>query len=231
MENQLFSSPEKIITGDGSPSLIHAHLNEMYHSRHGAWTETNYIFIEKGLQTVIDQGKEKIYVFEMGFGSGLNAVRSMEAGTEAKVKIHYTTIEKYPVNPDVIKGMNFPFPDENSGNRLMDLHEAPWGEEVTIDEHFVLHKLACDFPEGIQVQPGKYDIIYYDAFAPGAQPELWDLEVMELCFTMLKSGGVWITFSSKSSVRRHLIQAGFDVEKLPGPPGKREILRAIKPDK
>jgi len=230
MKKQSFSSPEKVITGDGSSSLIHAHLDEMYHSRHGAWTETNYIFIGKGLDLVTGQSSGDIFVFEMGFGSGLNAVCTMETAIEANVRIHYTTIEQYPVDPDVIREMKFPFPDENSANRLLGLHEAPWNTEVIVNDQFTLHKIAGKFPDDIHIESGRYDIIYYDAFAPGAQPELWDLEIMELCFSMLKPGGIWITFSSKSSVRRHLIQAGFDVEKLPGPPGKREILRAVKPD-
>lgn len=230
-KQQQYTSPEKVTTGDGSSSLIHSHLKEMYHSRHGAWTETNYIFIEKGLIPVLERGKSPVRVFEMGFGSGLNAARTRETAGEKETEIHYTTIEKYPVDPRIIEEMDFPFPDEKDLKKLTELHHAPWNHDTRINPYFSLHKISGSFPEDLSEMKETFDLIYYDAFAPGAQPELWEENVFGICYTMLVPGGVWITFSSKSSVQRNLASAGFLVEKLPGPPGKREIIRAIKPGK
>src|SRR5690625_2993561 len=126
MKKESFYSREKVVKGDGSSSLIHAHLDEMYQSRHGAWNENNYNFIGKGLDLVTGQSSGDIFVFEMGFGSGLNAVCTMETAIEANVRIHYTTIEQYPVDPDVIREMKFPFPDKKLANRILVLHAAPW---------------------------------------------------------------------------------------------------------
>lgn len=230
-KQQQYTFPEQVTTGDGSSSLIHSHLKEMYHSRHGAWTEANYIFIEKGLIPVLELGKSPVRVFEMGFGSGLNAARTRETAREKGVEIHYTTIEKYPVDPRIVEEMNFPFPDEKDLKKLTELHYVPWNCVTRMDSYFSLHKISGSFPEDLTDMNQAFDLIYYDAFAPVAQPELWEENVFKLCFDMLIAGGVWITFSSKSSVQRNLASAGFLVEKLPGPPGKREIIRALKPRK
>lgn len=230
MKKPQYTSPEKITTADGSSSLIHSQLKEMYHSRHGAWTETNYIFIQKGLLPVLEKGKTSVRIFEMGFGSGLNALRTREMAIEKKVSIHYISIEKYPVDPDIIAEMDFPFPDNTSQKQMMELHHAAWNRDVVMDPRFTLHKISGSFPDDVLNINQNFDLIYYDAFAPGAQPELWEEEILRFCFDMLSPGGIWITFSSKSSVRRNLVSAGFFVEKLSGPPGKREIIRALKPD-
>lgn len=226
-----YSHPEIRETSDGSPSLFHEVLGELYHSRHGAWTESHHIFIANALIPYLDKfpASEEIKIFEMGFGSGLNAVLTAETAREYRRKILFTSIELYPVAPEVIRKMEYPFEKETTLSEFREIHRAAWGQPEKINEYFTLHKIQGSFPEDISA-PEFFDLIYYDAFAPGAQPALWEETTMAHCFRMLKRGGIWISFSSKGSVQRNLRNAGFEVTKLPGPPGKREITRAAKPE-
>lgn len=225
-----YSRPEIRETSDGSPSLFHEVLGELYHSRHGAWTESRHIFIANALIPYLERSPSsgEIKVFEMGFGSGLNAVLTAETAREYRRKILFTSIELYPVAPEVIEKMEYPFEEEITLSEFYKIHRTAWGRPEKISEYFTLHKIQGSFPEDISASEF-FDLIYYDAFAPGAQPALWEEETMKHCFRMLKPGGIWISFSSKGSVQRNLRNAGFEVTKLPGPPGKREITLAGKP--
>jgi tRNA U34 5-methylaminomethyl-2-thiouridine-forming methyltransferase MnmC len=214
------------ITGDGSHTLFLPQMNESYHSMFGAITESMHVFIREGLEFL--QGYESISILEAGFGTGLNALLTLVASAQRKVPVTYHTVENFPVDPDVIKRLNYG-PLLNAGvstDYFQLLHRAPWNEAVEITPTFTLHKIREDFTV---FNPGfSYDLVYYDAFAPDKQPEMWTREIFTRIFEHLTPGGTLTTYCVKGAVKRTLKAAGFTIEKLPGPPGKREMLRAIK---
>ena len=228
MERIDFHDAEIVETGDGSSTLKHSVLGELYHSRHGAWTESHHIFIKHGLSEFLGGEIKPIQVFEMGFGSGLNAALTREAADKYRHPVHYTSIELYPIRESVIRDMDMPGQTDVERERWLELHSTPWDEEVKITPYFTIHKIRGTFPNSSLKIPGKFDLIYYDAFAPAAQPELWSFDTLAECFDLLNSGGRWLSFCAKGQVRRDLQEVGFEVEALPGPPGKREITRAVK---
>lgn len=220
--------PTVLTTADGSSTLKHGVFGELYHSRHGAWTESQHIFIEHGLLAVKNQELDAIYVFEMGFGSGLNAALSREIAEKNQMLVHYTAVELYPVQNDVIEAMRMPGQSQAARRRWLELHQIPWETKVSVSDWFTIHKINASFPEEIVAESGKFDLVYYDAFAPAAQPDLWKREALGWCYELLGEGGLWLSYCAKGMVRRTLKEVGFEVEALPGPPGKREITRAVK---
>lgn len=228
MKTTQFHQPAIISTSDGSSTLTHPVLEELYHSRHGAWTESQHIFIQYGLMPFIEKSPEFVTIFEMGFGSGLNAAMTREVAQVFDIPVKYVTIELYPVRADIVSRMTMPKQSEEERKRWLELHRTKWNEEVILDRHFSLNKYQCTFPDKMIPERGFFDVVFYDAFAPGAQPELWGLEALGCCFELLKPNGAWISYCSKGSVKRNLRKVGFEVEGLPGPPGKREITRALK---
>jgi len=218
---------EIITTGDQSPTVRHPRFGETYHSTYGALTESRHVFIEAGMRYFLDQFPERSFlrIFEMGFGTGLNALLTLLEAHRRTVKVHYTSIEKFPLdNVDDLASYL------SSGERHLfaALHASPWDETVEISPGFILEKRLGDihswaWPAGV------YDVIYYDAFSPRTQPELWTPALFRAMFEALRPGGIWVTYVAKGQVRRDLQAAGFEVERLPGPPGKREMLRAVKP--
>lgn len=212
-----------IETDDGSHTIYVPTLDETYHSVHGAIQESNHIFISTGLKNFLDESKlQKVAILEFGFGSGLNALLTA-IGTGAKVR--YVSLEKYPLPESESRVLNYG--REVNADTLFDsLHRAAWGQDVIITADFTLHKVKIDFRDFKSIE--KFDIIYFDAFAPDKQPELWQRPIFENCYRMLNQGGRLVTYSARGQVRRDLRAAGFTVEKLPGPPGKREITRAVK---
>jgi tRNA U34 5-methylaminomethyl-2-thiouridine-forming methyltransferase MnmC len=216
--------PEIVITKDGSHSLyVHA-LDEHYHSVHGAITESQHVFIEAGLK----QFKNRhIRILEMGFGTGLNALLTLAVANESDISIYYTGIEKYPLKKTITDSLNFEsITDLTITGMLKLIHDSPWHQEVMIKPGFILKKLQCDMHEMEQVD--EFDLVYFDAFAPEKQPELWTEELFGRIFLSMRSHSILTTYSSKGMVRRNLKAAGFRVEKIPGPPGKREMTRAYK---
>ncbi|MEO1588720.1 MAG: tRNA (5-methylaminomethyl-2-thiouridine)(34)-methyltransferase MnmD [Bacteroidota bacterium] len=214
------------LSKDGSSTLWAPDFDEHYHSVHGALTESLHVFIEAGLRHV-EAGATPLHIFEMGFGTGLNALLTL-AHREAR-PIYYTSLELYPLQEAQWSSLNY---GEATGHPkasvwLQELHEAKWGEYVEIEEGFFLRKQEVDLLsyEGEQ----EIDVVYFDAFAPSSQPELWTPEVMKKIFDLCRAGAIFTTYSAKGDVRRALLAAGFDVAKIPGPPGKREMLRATKP--
>jgi len=198
------------LTADGSHTIAIPDMNVTYHSTHGAIQESMHVFIQAGLQAL---QLPAVRIFEMGFGTGLNALLTMQ---HADIPVYYYAVEQYPLTAEEVEGLSY-------GNEL---HAYPWNEDVKINEQFTLHKAHVSL---LSVQPEQeFDLIYYDAFAPGAQPELWTREVFEKLYGMLAAGGILVTYCSKGDVRRAMLAAGFKVEKLTGPPGKREMLRAKK---
>ena len=209
------------ITEDGSHTLFVPEIDECYHSTHGAIQESRHIFIQAGLKQC---QKEKIRVLEIGFGTGLNAFLTLVEAEGSGQKIHYTTLEKYPVEVEKAGLLNYP-EEINPGKKqaFLQLHASSWNEEVRITPFFTLEKIESDFTEAIF--KNQFDVVYFDAFSPEKQPEMWSQSLFEKIFAHCNPGAVLTTYCAKGVVRRAMQGAGFKVERLPGPPGKREILR------
>ena len=218
----------KIIqTADGSTSFYHEELNETYHSKHGAIQESMHVFIAAGLLPLFKDKKE-IHILEMGFGTGLNAWLSAIKSEEHQIKIIYTGIEAFPVKAEQVEELNYPNWGKNEFEKQLffTIQDAPWETLIHISQQFRLKKVKSMF-EGYQPDE-EFDLIYFDAFGPATQPELWSDEIFGKMYGALKTGGTLVTYSVKGSVRRAMKTAGFKVEKIPGPPGKREMCRALK---
>ncbi len=214
-------------TGDGSKTIHMPDLNEQYHSKHGALQEALHVFIETGLSHFINTNKidndRCIDILEYGFGTGLNALLTLQF--QEDFKIYYTGVEAFPVSHEEIAAMDY-------GNLLDDpenyrrIHEVSWEQGHLITPHFTLLKKELKFEE--LAGENLYDIIFFDAFGPRTQPELWSIEVFAKAYTSMKTGGILTTYCAQGQARRNMQEAGFVVERLPGPPGKREMLRATK---
>ena len=216
-----------IITGDRSLTVRHPRFGETYHSIHGAITESRHVFIEAGMKYFLTTFPETgdLRIFEMGFGTGLNALLTWYEARRLPLHVHYTSIEKFPlVTVDDLAGGLPPA----MRDFFAAIHAAPWDRAVEVAPGFRLEKRRGDITEWNWPADG-YDVIYYDAFSPRTQPGLWTPALFEAMFEALRPGGVWVTYVAKGQVRRDLQAAGFEVERLPGPPGKREMLRAVKP--
>ncbi len=211
-----------VISKDGSHTLFVPELKEHYHSTNGAIQESIHVFIEAGLNQI---KKDIIHILEFGFGTGLNAF--ITAIKSSSKEIHYHTLEKYPVSSKVVEELNYKDSfDGKYKDLFIALHNCDWEKENKITDDLYLHKQQCDFKEVQLTQ--KYDLIYFDAFAPEIQPKLWTKEIFEKAYHSLLPDGVLTTYCAKGVVRRTMQEVGFRVERLPGPPGKREMLRAIK---
>ena len=218
-----------IRTKDNSYTLFVPELDEHYHSVHGALAEAEHIFINAGLKPIEDQSP--ISILEIGFGSGLNACLTALHADAHGLDIFYQGLEKYPVSDDEWQALNYPDIINQAGTEqvMIDLHAAPWSEKTSINPHFKVLKSEIDFRK-FQAEENTFDLIYFDAFAPSAQADLWSLAIFQEMFKVLKPGGRLVTYCVKGSVRRTMVEAGFIVEKIPGPPGKREMARAHKLD-
>lgn len=216
----------KIIkTADGSHTIRIEQWDEQYHSKHGAISESYHVFIEHGLRCV---KKENIAILEMGFGTGLNALISLIEAQAMSLQVEYTAVEAYPVPQKEWQMLNYAeqlnAPEYDEHFQLM--HKSPWENTVQISENFSLTKLKEDM--ALVKKEEEFNLIYFDAFGYRVQPELWDLEVFRNMYHSLKDGGILVTYAAKGVVRRNMQAVGFDVERLPGPPGKREMLRGRK---
>ncbi|KAA6344309.1 tRNA 5-methylaminomethyl-2-thiouridine biosynthesis bifunctional protein MnmC [termite gut metagenome] len=207
------------ITADGSNTLFVPSLDEHYHSIKGARTESQHIFIDRGMKYSDVSAPQ---VLEIGFGTGLNAFLTLLAAGQLDREIHYTAIERYPLPWETVERLQY---SDTLLFRM--LHDAVWNTEVTITPYFVLHKIEDDFTRYTFTK--MYDVVYFDAFAPEKQPEMWSRQRFEYLHGIMNEGGVLTTYCSKGAIRRMLQDVGFTVERLPGPPGgKREMLRAKK---
>lgn len=219
-------------TADGSYTLYVPEMDEHYHSVKGARTESEHVFIHTGLQRSSSRTPR---VLEVGFGTGLNALLTLLEAEKMQRPVTYTTIEKYPVEPALWQQLDYAHTEREAG-LFRDLHEAPWNTEVTLTPWFTLRKCRIDFLQGfypntpdIRYGTAQFDVIYFDAFAPEKQPEMWQPDVLAALQRSLSTGGILATYCAKGVIRRELEQVGFRVERLAGPPGgKREILRGIK---
>jgi tRNA U34 5-methylaminomethyl-2-thiouridine-forming methyltransferase MnmC len=214
------SGTEAVRTADGSMTLYAPAFGEHYHSIHGALQESQHVFIGAGWQQMPEG---PVSVFEMGFGTGLNALLTLLAAGGRAVR--YTAVEAFPLAEDQWRRLNYA--DLLGGAAAFAaLHAAPWGWPVEIRPGFTLHKAACRLEEFEPELP--FGLVYYDAFAPGSQPELWTEAALARVAGWMNPGACFVTYCAKGSVRRALLAAGLQAERLPGPPGKREMLRAWK---
>lgn len=224
---------EIVITGDGSTTIHLTDWNEQYHSKHGAIQEAYHVFIKHGLYHFChseqsEESHKKVSILEIGFGTGLNAFITLIEAEKLNVKVNYSGIEGYPVLIDEITQLNYTkalkYKDKDA--LFYKLHNVFWEDKHEITSKFSLLKQQKLFHE--IDNENEFDIIYFDAFGARVQPELWTEAIFEKMYKSLKKGGVLVTYSAKGSVRRAMVSVGFLVERLPGPPGKREMLRATK---
>ncbi|MDR2683241.1 MAG: tRNA (5-methylaminomethyl-2-thiouridine)(34)-methyltransferase MnmD [Dysgonamonadaceae bacterium] len=211
-----------VVTADGSHTLYVPEIGEHYHSVNGAVQESKHVYIEAGFNQC---HKNRIHVLEMGFGAGLNAfLTALEAGKRG-VEVFYTGLEKYPLPDETLGQLNY-----SGGNDglFRNIHAAEWGKAIALTPFFTLEKVPVDFRDFPFPSPSPYDVVYYDAFAPDKQAEVWSQELFDALFNALAPAGILTTYCAKGRIRRMMQQAGFTVERIPGPPGKREMLRARK---
>lgn len=216
---------EIIITSDGSTTIHMPEWDEQYHSKHGAIQEAYHVFIKNGLET---HTKKDLSILEIGFGTGLNCFITLLEAAKRNLKINYTGVEAYPIQEDEILQLNYvsELDSRNFSHKFEEMHLFHWDTEQKVNDDFFLTKRKQFIKDIDDVE--KFDLIYFDAFGARVQPELWTEEIFQKMYDSLKEDGVLVTYSAKGSVRRAMIAVGFEVSRLPGPPGKREMLRAVK---
>lgn len=214
-----------VTTADGSTTIQIADWDEQYHSKHGAIQEAYHVFIKNGLALFSDRN---IAILEIGFGTGLNAFITFLEGVERNLIIDYVGVEAFPVAKEELQQLNYVerLRAEAFSEEFRQMHECPWEISCSISEKFHLNKQQKQFAE--IDDKNQYHLIYFDAFGARVQPELWTEKIFKKMFVALKPDGVLVTYAAKGSVRRAMQAVGFVVERLPGPPGKREMLRATK---
>jgi tRNA U34 5-methylaminomethyl-2-thiouridine-forming methyltransferase MnmC len=213
-----------VTTWDGSHTIYVPGLDEHYHSVHGAVQESEFIFIGQGFSRCTS---DPVHIFEVGFGTGLNVLLTAVRNQDYGRKVFFTSIEKFPVEAHFIRSLNHVrFAGESGRDLYARIHSAPWNEWADITGTFRLLKIEGDMTE--YKPSGSYDLIYFDAFGPDKQPEMWTKELFSSISEVTVKGGTLVTYSAKGEVRRNLTACGFNVSLLPGPPGKRQIIRAVK---
>jgi len=218
-----------ILSQDGSHTVVSQKFGVSYHSKYGAIQETQTVFIDAGLNFKVNQGLDSISILGMGFGTGLNALMTLMQ-TDLKIKISYNSIEAYPISEDQFTALNYPEIlnlEKSDKEAFMKMHRSQSREIIALKDHFTFTKHIQkieDFATDI-----KFDVIYYDAFAPSSQEELWTESMMIKLFGMCNPGAVLVTYCAKGSFKRALRAAGFTVEGIDGPIGKREMTRAHVP--
>jgi tRNA U34 5-methylaminomethyl-2-thiouridine-forming methyltransferase MnmC len=216
---------EIIRTKDGSTTIHIKDWDECYHSKHGAIQEAQHVFIKNGLALYQNQS---VSILEIGFGTGLNAFITYLESKKLNLDIDYVGVEAYPVSISELSAMNYVSElnadDKNTIFNL--LHESNWEEKVVIDPFFTITKRQQFFEEINDFE--QFDLIYFDAFGYRVQPDLWSTSIFKKMHTALRPGGKLVTYAARGVVKRSMIEVGFTVEKLPGPPGKREMFRATK---
>lgn len=219
---------ELINTSDGSHTLRLAGFDEQYHSVNGAVQESMHVFIKAGLEEVIDSF-QPLHILEIGLGTGLNALLTARKSIEKNKIVYYDAIEPFPLEKELIKGLNYTalFNDIQTSKAFDLIHLADERGYRNLDDLFHI----CCFQQKIQelnLKSDHYHLVYFDAFGPDTQPEMWTDEIFNKISHSMKPGAILVTYCAKGAVRRAMKSAGLKVEKLPGPPGKREITRAVK---
>ncbi len=219
-----------IETEDGSHSLYVPELNETYHSFHGAYRESVHVFLLYGLEhwAVHHPEKEPIRIFEVGFGTGLNAWLTLVWGEQNKRPVLYHSIEPFPITEDIYQKLNYTQVDETIqqfGGYFQEIHKATWDQGDAITPYFNMKKEQTTLQD-VQLYPS--DVVFFDAFAPSKQPELWAKDLLKKVVDSMNPGGVFVTYCAKGQLKRDLAELGLKVETLPGPPGKKEMVRGRK---
>ncbi|WP_312900902.1 tRNA (5-methylaminomethyl-2-thiouridine)(34)-methyltransferase MnmD [Chryseobacterium taichungense] len=216
-------------TNDGSKTLYINDLNENYHSHHGALQEAKHVFIKNGLNLLNDY---EINILELGFGTGLNVLVTINEylKTDKNHIINYFTLEKYPINESEMNNLAYDelFDDPEFKNIYQKIHKADWEKQTEIINGFTFKKIQCDFFDLKNIDLPKINLVYYDCFGARVQPDLWEKSLFEMVSDKMAVNGLLTTYSSKGSVRRILQELNFEVEKKKGPPGKREMINAVK---
>ncbi len=215
-----------INTSDGSHTIYLPEMNEQYHSVNGAVTESNYVYIDKGFNYHTSKNPK---VFEVGFGTGLNCLLTALQAEQNKRPTLYISIEKYPLEKNITGRLNFGRLISAEARFIFEkIHQCQWNEVVPVSEYFNLFKIKGDLIDFNLTQIENCDIIFYDAFGPDKQPEMWSQHIFQKVYSITSPGGVFVTYSAKGDVRRDLAASGFEMERLPGPPRKIHMLRGIK---
>lgn len=211
-------------TTDGSQTLSIDGGIEHYHSTNGAIAEALHVYIDAGLAPFA--GRE-VNVFEVGFGTGLNAMLAYQFAVCNATKVNYTSVERYPLPLNIVEKLTYPEQVELDREKYFNaLHSAPWNSKVELDPCFTLQKVEVDL---VEYSPSaEIDVVFFDAFAPDLQPQLWSLQVFERIYKTMNAGGVLVTYSSKGFVKNNLRESGFNVKRFPGPKGKRHMILAQK---
>ncbi len=215
---------EIIKTEDGSHTLYLPEMDEHFHSTHGAIQESMHVFIKNGLARC---EKSELVIFEVGFGTGLNAFLTFLKNTNKRIE--YLSIEKFPLNEIEYNQLNYPAslaPEHTE--TFLKMHKSLWDQTIQIENDFHLHKIKGDLADFQLQSLPQFDLVYFDAFAPGKQPEMWNEAILKKIADHTNPKGVFTTYTAKGDVRRTLIKHGFNMQKTPGPPGKKEILFGVK---
>jgi tRNA U34 5-methylaminomethyl-2-thiouridine-forming methyltransferase MnmC len=215
------------VTADGSHTLYVTDLDETYHSVHGAIQEAVHVYVNAGFNFFKD--KKSLAVLEVGFGTGLNTFLTYREGLKNNVKVSYSSIEAYPLSLKNIECLNYLGQlnaTEGEVKLFNEIHQTKWNKESKLTNQFVLRKLEMLLQNFKEKEV--YDVVYFDAFGPQVQPELWEAKILQLMYDSLLPKGILVTYCAKGSVKRALKEVGFTIENIPGPPGKREMTRAIK---
>lgn len=226
--------PSLIKTEDGSHSLFIKDLNEHYHSIHGAIQESKHVFINAGLKQILPKKPLTISILEIGLGTGLNALLTFMESEQFAGTINYTALEAFPIDRELAKELNYPEllghselnNEANLRSIFNTLHSCDWKKQIAISEQFNFYKIKNTLQK-VDLKKS-FDLIYFDAFGPPVQPEMWTEELFSKIFSATEANGCLVTYCAKGEVKRTLKKVGYRVESLAGPPGKREMVRAVK---
>lgn len=211
-----------VATKDGSSTIYSPRFDAHYHSIHGAVQESEYVFIKQGLEYWRQsQEHQEISILEYGMGTGLNVALTHQYAKRYNFHVLYHTLEAYPISDHISQLIDY-----KGLSSLAAIHQANWDQVVVIDDHLTIHKHQVEFEQYTSDQ--RFDVVYYDAFGPGAQPHLWERPMIEKVVSLIADDGVFVTYCAQGAFRRILIDLGLLVERLQGPPGKRHMVRAQK---
>ena len=221
------SDVKLIVTSDGSHSLLNEALNETYHSVHGAIQESQHVFIRNGLRYFLEStSSDRLSIFEVGFGTGLNTLLTIKALENTKTFVRYVTVEAFPIGEELWRSLNYTNV-LGLGDTFANLHRSPWEIINQITPQVTLIKRQTTL-QAIELEAQSFDVVFFDAFAPNKQPELWTIDILRKVIEAMTFNGVFVTYCAKGQLKRDLRELGLTVETLPGPPGKKEMVRAIK---
>ncbi len=223
---------EVLLTKDGSHTVYNREIDESYHAYNGAVTESEHVYIENGLKyhllSAEGTGQKPVRILEFGFGTGLNTILTIIASRKLNLEIEYTTAEPFPLPPEIVNDLNYAeLFASTAADYFERIHAAAWDQDVRLNPVFTLRKARSKI-EDLPLSNEPYDIIYYDAFAPGKQPDAWKIDVLKKCRALLRQGGLLVTYCANGQFKRNLKSLGFELNQTEGPTGRKEMTRARK---